>query len=566
MRLVKFSVTNYRSITTAHKIPISNSTILIGRNNEGKSNLLRSLSIAMNLLKNHATKIIRTPVTRGLTYRTPRRTYYSWDTDFPIALQKGKGSKQSVFKLEFELDDDEVQKFKEEIKSHLNGTLPLEIKIGKDEEPTIKVSKKGRGSTALNSKSEKIAEFIAQRISFNYIPAIRTDQEALSVISDMLSQELLVLEQAEKYQEALNHISELQKPLLDKLAKRILEPLSEFLPNILNVEIEIQEEVRRFGLRRDFEVYVNDGTRTPIEYKGDGVKSLAALGLLKNRHIESGVSIIAIEEPESHLHPAAIHQLNEIITSLAESSQVIITTHNPLFVDRHNIKSNIIVDNGTAAPAKNVREIRELLGIKASDNLIGANFALVVEGNEDKTALKAILPTLSDKIAKALRNNILVIDPIGGAGSLSYKLSLLKNSLCVYHVLLDNDDAGRNAFNNASRDNLLSLKNITLVNCNGMPNSEFEDCINPEIYKDEILNRFGVNINDSVFRCNLQWSNRMKKVFQKQGKLWDDETERDIKKCVASSIEKHPTSALNPHKRQSIDALVEALDRLLVNK
>ena len=41
MRLVSFSVTNYRSITKAYKLPIRQATILIGPNNEGKSNILR---------------------------------------------------------------------------------------------------------------------------------------------------------------------------------------------------------------------------------------------------------------------------------------------------------------------------------------------------------------------------------------------------------------------------------------------------------------------------------------------------------------------------------------------
>src|SRR5690606_35201112 len=127
--------------------------------------------------------------------------------------------------------------------------------------------------------------------------------------------------------------------------------------------------------RREFNVIIDDGTPTNIEYKGDGVKSLAALGLLKNKLRHTGASIIAIEEPESHLHPGAIHQLNGIIRSLAETNQVILTTHNPLFVDRENIKTNIIVNEGKATPAKNVNAIRDVLGIKASDNLTNANYA-----------------------------------------------------------------------------------------------------------------------------------------------------------------------------------------------
>ena len=47
-----------------------------------------------------------------------------------------------------------------------------------------------------------------------------------------------------------------------------------------------------------FDIIIDDGSPTSIAFKGDGVKSLAALGLLKDRKKRSGSSIIAIEEPE----------------------------------------------------------------------------------------------------------------------------------------------------------------------------------------------------------------------------------------------------------------------------
>lgn len=50
MKLISFSITNYRSITTAHKIEISNLTVLVGKNNEGKSNILNALNTAMMTL------------------------------------------------------------------------------------------------------------------------------------------------------------------------------------------------------------------------------------------------------------------------------------------------------------------------------------------------------------------------------------------------------------------------------------------------------------------------------------------------------------------------------------
>ena len=427
----------------------------------------------------------------------------------------------------------------------------------------LKFQKRGRGSKTLNSKSGIIADFIANRIFFNYIPAVRTDKEAISVISEMLSQELRVLENDASYVKALQVILDLQKPILKDLAKRIKEPLSEFLPDIKDVRIELDENQRRVTYRRDFEVIVDDGTPTSIEFKGDGVKSLAALGLLKNRVAVPGASIIAIEEPESHLHPAAIHQLNQIINTLAKKSQVIITTHNPLFVDRIDVKSNVIIEKGKASSAKNVRQIRELLGIKASDNLLNANYALVVEGEEDKIALSALLPILSSKISKAMKNNLFVIEPIGGAGNLPYKLSLMKNSLCVYHILLDNDKAGRESFQKAKDEELVSVKNCTLTNCRGMVNSEFEDCIDPEIYKRKILDDYSVDLNSTKFRGNNKWSERMKRVFMDQGKPWNDQIEKEVKYLVSNRILGKPRVALHEHKRNSIDALVTALEALI---
>lgn len=47
MKLNFFSITNYRSITTAHKIAISGFTVLLGKNNEGKSNILKALDTAL---------------------------------------------------------------------------------------------------------------------------------------------------------------------------------------------------------------------------------------------------------------------------------------------------------------------------------------------------------------------------------------------------------------------------------------------------------------------------------------------------------------------------------------
>ena len=54
MRLSSFSIVNYRSITNARKIQTGNMTVLVGKNNEGKSNILRALTLAMDIMKIYA--------------------------------------------------------------------------------------------------------------------------------------------------------------------------------------------------------------------------------------------------------------------------------------------------------------------------------------------------------------------------------------------------------------------------------------------------------------------------------------------------------------------------------
>lgn len=560
MKLVKFSVTNFRSITQAYNIPFSDVTVLIGKNNEGKSNLLKALNVSMNILDHHSQQ---RNIRYGFLGYREKENVYKWERDFPISLQNSN-KQTTIFRLEFELDNNELLEFKNQIKSNLNGSLPIELKIGKDLTPTVRVVKRGKGSKTLNQKSKKIAEYIGSKIQFNYIPAIRTDKESLEVIDKMLQKELSVIESDTNYIDALNTIKNLQKPIVEKLSNNIKESLIEFLPNIKEVIIESYEDRRKYGFRSQFEVFIDDGSKTHIAFKGDGVKSLSALGLLKNMSKSQGIySLIAIEEPESHLHPGAIHLLKETIYDLGLTNQVIISSHNPLFVNRHKIKSNIIIDCGKATVARNIKNIRDLIGVKASDNLVNANFVLVVEGEEDVIVLKALLPYLSEKINKALKNNYLIIEKIGGASNLSYKLSMLSNALCTYLVLLDNDEAGRASYQKAIDDKLLKLKDLTLINCIGMQDSEFEDCFNKDVYNTLILEEYAVNINCPQFKTNKKWSDRIKNCFHSQGKPWNDNIEAQVKNTVARGIITDLPNCLNQYKKGSIDALVTSVENML---
>ena len=558
MKLSDFSVVNYRSITTARKIKTNNMTVLVGKNNEGKSNILRALTLAMDIMKIYS----KDPRSLQIAVRPYLKNHYSWEKDYPISLQEKNPNGWSSIDLNFELDEQDILAIRSMTGIRLSGCIPVRVSTN-GAAAKIDIPKRGTAAFADADNKKKIIEYVCFKIDFNFIPAVRTEYDALRVVDSLIEKSLETLDTNPDYINAMNKIEELQQGILDGISNQIIEPLQEFLPTVRNVQIHIQNERRRIAMRRNTEIIIDDGTPTPIQQKGDGIKSLTALAILNIPARVDRVSVVAIEEPESHLHPESARQLYDTIMSLSQTHQIVLTTHSPLFVNRTNLKENIIVNDGKATPVKKIKEIRDVLGIHISDNLTYAEHVLIVEGEDDKIALEKLLPSMSTKIKRAIQNGTFIIDYIGGAGNLPYKLSFYRNLQCKYHVLLDNDDAGRHAGSEAERQGLLDVRNVTYAICNGSPNAEIEDCYNKAVYENAILNEFGVNINVAEFRGNKKWSDRIAGCFLSQGKLWNDAMEKRVKLVVANEISEEVDTVLNEHKRSSMDALVTSLETLL---
>jgi putative ATP-dependent endonuclease of the OLD family len=114
LKLISVTVQNFRSITTARRIPISELTTLVGPNNEGKSNILRALVIATNSL------IAKRSPFRLTGGRRRRRVEnrYDWATDCPLKLQR-KPNSGSMITLEFDLSTAEIDEFHSSVGSKM---------------------------------------------------------------------------------------------------------------------------------------------------------------------------------------------------------------------------------------------------------------------------------------------------------------------------------------------------------------------------------------------------------------------------------------------------------------
>jgi len=139
-----------------------------------------------------------------------------------------------------------------------------------------------------------------------------------------------------------------------------------------------------------------------VENRGAGTQNnliIALFRLVASLHIE-GRFIFAMEEPENSLHPKAQRQLFSVLQDISEKSQVIVTTHSPVFLERSKFENNIILTRtakgNTVARVfdkSQLDEIRINLGIRPSDALLkgGGNCAILVEGNTEEEAFPTFM-------------------------------------------------------------------------------------------------------------------------------------------------------------------------------
>ena len=405
MQLSYISISNYRSITSAYKIDLSNTTVLLGKNNEGKTNIIKAINLGMEIIAN-LNEYPRRRITRQ----------YDWHEDFPLSLQKSKKikNKKTTIRFDFILSPTESLEISSQIGSNINNAISIFISFNEDNFFSITVTKKGRNAKSISAKFNIIAQYINQHFTVQYIPAVRSETDAYSAIADLVDMELSSIND-EEYQKALEYINTKQQACLDSLAVRVTAPLKEFLPQIKTINLYVSDKYRKpsslFMARRGINFEVDDGVLTSLAHKGDGVKSLATIALLsqisstKNR-------LIIVDEPENHLHPEAIRYIDGVIHNLSNNNQVLISTHSPIFVNRNAINSNIIIENGEAKKADRIDTIRKTLGVICSDNLIYSDYVIVVEGPTDRDLIRKVIES-DAKLYKLLQNNIITIRNVG---------------------------------------------------------------------------------------------------------------------------------------------------------
>lgn len=130
-----------------------------------------------------------------------------------------------------------------------------------------------------------------------------------------------------------------------------------------------------------------------IDQRGTGVRRILMVAFFQHiaEKVGSDNFIYGIEEPENSLHPGLQRELFESFSEIAKGgNQIIVTSHSPVFAGSSPLEDLVLIkrDGGLAtakqsADLEDYAEIAKELGIEPSDQITGYRACVFVEGIND---------------------------------------------------------------------------------------------------------------------------------------------------------------------------------------
>lgn len=189
----------------------------------------------------------------------------------------------------------------------------------------------------------------------------------------------------------------------------------------------------------------------PASHTGDGFQSLIVISIFRAfSELKEKNAIFLIEEPEIFLHPHAQKQFYEVLKSISENeNQIIYTTHSPEFIrieDFENVRrlihdgaKTVVFPIGGSPQldfTPNVMKKMELAVNNDRCELFFANKVLLVEGQTEKLLFHYILEEIYK--FEINKQSISIID-VGGKGELAKYAKLLDSLNIEYYCIYDSD-------------------------------------------------------------------------------------------------------------------------------
>jgi putative ATP-dependent endonuclease of OLD family len=342
MRLISITAKNYRTLENTKLSFANNYCTLSGRNNAGKSSVIRLLSVLFRA-----------------------KPSYVWATDdlsFDYKEDRTQWVKQkAAIHIEYSLEltkeeDPALISFIEKIAStqvdQASTVLQISYTVSESDGPIVTVSVGGKAT------DEKAAKEIEKRIKdsnllFLYNSTTPHEEFYLGRGRRRLFYDFVMSEEDKK---ELLEAGKRTDRRLRRLAKEHTQALSTMLGRLSErYSVELSPPESYTARRMPLGINLKDrSVDVPLDDWGSGTKNRThiLMAILQANRIKTTAStddkitpIVVIEEPESFLHPSAQSEFGRILGVLSAEFgiQIIVTTHSPYMLNQVEPASNILL-------------------------------------------------------------------------------------------------------------------------------------------------------------------------------------------------------------------------------
>lgn len=316
MRIQRITVRNHARLADLD-ISVRGHLVIVGANDVGKTSLLRLLNLTLGPTAQ---------LYQQLTVDDLR------DSDQKLAVD-----------IQFaDFTDEERRHFHREIDIHPDDKteslrIRLTVEIDPDDAESVTALRwcPGRGEVR-NLSREQI-----ETIGWRYLPALRQMTPAsfdgpkgivhalLDAVETDLGEEKAELNSLrETYNERLS-----TSPTLTRLREGMSDHLSRSMPRAIVADalaVRMSAHPDDSVLDNVSMYFVHDGEFIPLSEQSDGIRQLISMTLFDLA--EDTANVIAIDEPETHLHPQSQRTVAELLAG--GHNQKILVTHSPYIVQR----------------------------------------------------------------------------------------------------------------------------------------------------------------------------------------------------------------------------------------
>ncbi|MBF0629612.1 MAG: DUF2813 domain-containing protein [Magnetococcales bacterium] len=464
MKLRRLQIENFRGITSLD-MEIGDTTVLIGENNTGKTAMLDALRFALRDVRSR----------RGCAFDA---------YDFHLKDAKSEPSMAPAISICLTFREDEPNEWDKQLigtmsrsqilQTDTNGRMCIMLKVGArfdtgTQEFIHDWEFRNLTGAPLTTYADSALSIFRNEVSYYYLSALR---DAAKHFDDkgifwrpFLKESQLTQENREKIEKILAEVNQLIvsshvnfSQVVEKL-REINEVVSMGGDHDL-VSIDAVPG-RLFDVLAKAQLNLNTGTgaKIPVGRHGEGMQSLAVLTLF-NAFLQTwnkGTAIVAMEEPEAHLHPSAVRALWKLIERIP--GQKIISTHSGDLLSEvpSEVVTRLHKRAGTVEAAclknadLNADETRKFdFHIRRTrGDLLFAKCWILGEGETEATLISECARVLKDDLERiGIR---FVTCQTGISPALGLKVA---NCMGIdWVVLADNDQQGKN-YHKAVRDHL----------------------------------------------------------------------------------------------------------------